>query len=566
MGGKGYMKIAIGADHGGYELKETLKAELKKKGIAFEDVGCYSQESVDYPDYARAVAVMVSEGIVDQGILICRTGIGMSMAANKFPRVRAALCLNPVMANAARSHNDANVLVFGSDLESPAAALAILDIWQKTVFAGEDRHQRRVDKIGSASGAAVEAASVAETDSEIYFAIKNEEERELKTLDLIASENYASRAVREAQGSVMTNKYAEGYPGKRYYNGCEFVDVAERLAIERAKTLFGAEHANVQPHCGSSANMAVYFSVLQPGDTILAMSLAHGGHLTHGHKINFSGRFFNFIPYGVNQKTEMIDYDEIANLALKHKPKMVVAGASAYSRTLDFKRLREIADSVGAMLMVDMAHIAGLIAAGVHPSPVPFADFVTTTTHKTLRGPRSGMVLCRSKYAADIDKQVFPGLQGGPLMHTIAAKAVCFKEAMAPEFGQYQKQVIQNARTLAAYLAKHALRIVSGGTDNHLMLVDLSASGITGKDASIALEKAGIIVNKNAIPFDVRPPAVTSGIRIGTPAITTRGMKEPEMEQLGAWIVEAIANQADEKILARIKTEVVATAVRFPVP
>jgi glycine hydroxymethyltransferase len=560
------MKIAMGADHGGFELKETLKAELKKRGIAVEDTGCYSRDAVDYPDYARAVAVMVSEGLVDQGILICRTGIGMSMAANKFPRVRAALCLTPVMANAARSHNNANVLVLGSDLGSPAAVVAILDAWLTGVFVGEDRHQRRVEKIGSACGAAVEAASVAETDSEIYQALKNEEDRELKTLDLIASENYTSRAVREAQGSVMTNKYAEGYPGKRYYNGCEYVDVAERLAIERAKSLFGADHANVQPHCGSSANMAVYFSVLKPGDSVLAMSLAHGGHLTHGHKINFSGRFFNFIPYGVSPKTEMIDYDEVAELALKHKPKLVVAGASAYSRILDFKRLREIADSVGAMLMVDMAHIAGLIAAGVHPSPVPFADFVTTTTHKTLRGPRSGMVLCRAQYAADVDKQVFPGLQGGPLMHTIAAKAVCFKEAMSPEFKQYQAQVVQNAKTLAAYLAKHSLRIVSGGTDNHLMLVDLTAMGITGKDASSALEKAGMIVNKNAIPFDVRPPAVTSGIRIGTPAVTTRGMKEAEMEQLGSWIVEAVTHQADDNILARIKAEVVATAVRYSVP
>jgi glycine hydroxymethyltransferase len=560
------MKIAIGADHGGYELKEILRTELRKHGVLVEDVGCYSQEAVDYPDYARAVAVMVSEGLVDQGILICRTGLGMSMAANKFPRVRAALCLTPAMAKAARSHNDANVLVFGSELESPEKAVAIWEAWRNAVFAGEGRHQRRVDMIGSASGAAVEAASVAETDNEVYAAIKNEEARELKTLDLIASENYTSRAVREAQGSVMTNKYAEGYPGKRYYNGCEFVDVVERLAIERAQALFGAEHVNVQPHCGSSANMAVYFSVLQPGDTILAMSLAHGGHLTHGHKINFSGRFFNFIPYGVNQKTERIDYDEVAALALKHKPKLVVAGASAYSRVLEFQRLRDIADSVGAMLMVDMAHIAGLIAAGVHPNPVPFADFVTTTTHKTLRGPRSGMVLCRAKYAAELDKQVFPGLQGGPLMHTIAAKAVCFKEAMSPEFKAYQEQVVLNARTLAAYLEKHSLRIVSGGTDNHLMLVDLTASGSTGKDASSALEKAGIIVNKNAIPFDVRPPAVTSGIRIGTPAVTTRGMKEPEMERLGGWIIEAITHQTDEPVLARIKAEVVATAVRFPVP
>lgn len=560
------MKIAIGSDHGGFELKDVLKQVLKQRGITVEDVGCYSPDAVDYPDYARTVASMVSEALVDQGILICRTGIGMSMAANKFPRVRAALCLTPAMATAARSHNDANVLVLGSDSDTPDAARAILDAWLTAKFAGEDRHQRRVDKIGSMGGAAVEVACIAETDPEIYNAIKHEEERELRTVDLIASENYTSRAVREAQGSVLTNKYAEGYPGKRYYNGCEFVDVAEQLAIDRAKALFGAEHANVQPHCGSSANMAVYFSVLKPGDTILAMSLAHGGHLTHGHKINFSGRFFNVVPYGVSQKTEVIDYDELANLAKESKPRMVVAGASAYPRVLDFKRLREIADSVGAMLMVDMAHIAGLIAAGEHPSPVPFADFVTTTTHKTLRGPRSGMVLCKSKYAAELDKTVFPGLQGGPLMHTIAAKAICFKEAMSPEFKAYQKQVKTNARALAAFLAKHGMRIVSGGTDNHLMLVDLTPIGTTGKDASTALEKAGIIVNKNAIPFDTRPPAVTSGVRIGTPAVTTRGMKEAEMEKLGACIVEAVKNQADEKVLAGIKAEVQAMAVKFPIP
>jgi glycine hydroxymethyltransferase len=558
--------MAIGADHGGFELKKALKKILEKAGIAVEDVGCMSAEAVDYPDFARMVAEMVSEGMVDQGLLICRTGIGMSMAANKFPRVRAALCLTPEMARTTRLHNDANVLVLGSDMVKVDLAESILRAWLKDSFSGEVRHQRRVDKIGTMGGAAMEAASVSAVDPEIYNAIKHEEERELHTLDLIASENYTSRAVREAQGSVMTNKYAEGYPGKRYYAGCEYVDVAEQLAIDRAKALFGAEHANVQPHCGSSANMAVYFSALQAGDTILAMSLAHGGHLTHGHKINFSGRFFKIVPYGVNPKTETIDYDELAALALQSKPKLVVAGASAYPRVLDFKRLRDIADSVGAMLMVDMAHIAGLIAAGVHPSPVPYADFVTTTTHKTLRGPRAGMVLCKAKYAQELDKQVFPGLQGGPLMHTIAAKAVCFKEAMSPAFRQYQEQVVKNARVLAAYLAANGMRIVSGGTDNHLMLVDLTPLGTTGKDASAALEKAGIIVNKNAIPFDTRPPAVTSGVRIGTPAVTTRGLKEAEMEKLGGWIVDAVKNQADEAALARIKAEVVAMAVRFPIP
>jgi len=560
------MKMAIGADHGGFKLKETLTVLLKRHGITVEDVGCFSCDAVDYPDYARTVAVMVSEGVVDQGLLICRTGIGMSMSANKFPLVRAALCLSPQMATAARTHNDANVLVLGGDLETPELASPILDAWLAATFAGEERHQRRVDKIGSMSGAAMELPAVAQTDPEIYNAIKHEEDRELRTIDLIASENYTSRAVREAQGSVLTNKYAEGYPGKRYYNGCEYVDVVEQLAIDRAKALFGAEHANVQPHCGSSANMAVYFAALQAGDTILAMSLAHGGHLTHGHKINFSGRFFKIVPYGVNSRTEMIDYDELAGLAKQNNPKLVVAGASAYPRILDFKRLREIADSVGALLMVDMAHIAGLIAAGIHPSPFPYADFVTTTTHKTLRGPRSGMVLCKAKYAQEIDKQVFPGLQGGPLMHTIAAKAICFKEALQPEFKEYQKQVVVNARVLAAYLSQHGMRMVSGGSDNHLMLVDLTPLGTTGKDASTALEKAGIIVNKNAIPFDTRPPAVTSGVRIGTPAVTTRGMKEAEMEKLGGWIVEAVKKQADEKALAGIKADVVAMAMKFPIP
>jgi glycine hydroxymethyltransferase len=560
------MKMAIGADHGGFELKEALKNLLKKRGIHVEDVGCYSRDAVDYPDFARTVAVMVSEGLADQGILICRMGIGMSMAANKYPRVRAGLCLTPEMAKAARSHNNANVLVLGGDLETAASAERILSGWLETPFVGETRHQRRVDKIGSLGGAAMEMAAVADTDPELYDALKHEEERELRTLDLIASENYASRAVREAQGSLLTNKYAEGYPGKRYYNGCEFADVAERLAIERAQELFGAEHANVQPHCGSSANMAVYFALLQPGDTILAMSLAHGGHLTHGHKVNFSGRFFNVVSYGVSRKTEMIDYDEVAALAARHRPKLIVAGASAYPRVLDFPRLRAIADAVGALLMADMAHIAGLVAAGCHPSPVPYSDVVTTTTHKTLRGPRSGMILCRAKHAQEIDKQVFPGLQGGPLMHTIAAKAVCFKEALEPEFKEYQRQVVRNAQVLAVHLAKAGMRIVSGGTDNHLMLVDLTPLGVTGKDASAALEKAGIIVNKNAIPFDARPPAVTSGVRIGTPAVTTRGLKEAEIETLGGWIVEAVRRHDNDAALARIKGEVVALAARFPIP
>jgi glycine hydroxymethyltransferase len=470
------------------------------------------------------------------------------------------------MGQAARVHNNANVLVLGSDISATGKVEEIVKAWLEAKFIGEERHQRRVDKMGTMGGAAVEMATVGLVDRETYEALRGEEDREMKTLDLIASENYASRAVREAQGSLMTNKYAEGYPGKRYYNGCEFVDVVERLAIDRAKALFGADHVNVQPHCGSSANMAVYFAMLKPGDTVLAMSLAHGGHLTHGHKVNFSGRLFNFVSYGVNQKTELIDYDEVEALAKQHNPKMLVAGASAYPRVLDFERLRRIADSVGAKLLVDMAHIAGLVAAGVHPNPVPYSDFVTTTTHKTLRGPRSGMILCRAAYAQDIDKQVFPGLQGGPLMHTIAAKAVCFKEAATPEFKKYQKQVVTNARLLAEYLSKHGMRIVSGGTENHLMLVDLTGIGSTGKDASTALEKAGIVVNKNAIPFDTKPPAVTSGIRIGTPAVTTRGLKDAEMTLLGQWIVDAVKHQGDEKRLEKTRCEVQALALRFPIP
>lgn len=408
--------------------------------------------------------------------------------------------------------------------------------------------------------------SIAGYDDELWQAIESESRRQEEHIELIASENYASRAVREAQGSVLTNKYAEGYPGKRYYNGCEFVDEAERLAIERARQLFGAEHANVQAHSGSGANMAVYFAMMQPGDTMLAMSLDHGGHLTHGHKVNFSGRFFNVIPYGVCPKTERIDYDAIERLAAEHKPKMVCAGASAYSRIIDFKRLRAIADAVGAYFLVDMAHISGLVAAGFHPSPVPLADFVTTTTHKTLRGPRGGLILCKEAFAKDIDKQIFPGIQGGPLMHAIAAKAVCFLEALQPSFKEYARQVVLNAQTLAAELEKAGLRIVSGGTDNHLMLADLTPLGVTGKDASTALDQARITVNKNAVPFDKQKPFVTSGIRLGTPAVTTRGMKEPEMKQIAAWIGEIVADPGNAKLQRRIQSEVLALTENFPVP
>ncbi len=560
------MKIAIGSDHGGFELKEFLRKKLEGRKVQVEDVGCHGMESVDYPDYACEVARRVSEGMVDQGLLICTTGIGMSIAANKFPRVRAALCVTPRMAKMARAHNNANVLVMGGALVTQDEAARILEEWLDGEFESGSRHERRVNKIRACAVSAADPVMIYQSDPEVYSSLRNETRRQRENLELIASENYVSRAVREAQGSVMTNKYAEGYPGKRWYNGCEYVDEAERLAIDRAKELFGAEHANVQPHCGSSANMAVYFSMLQPGDTILAMSLAHGGHLTHGHKVNFSGRFFNVVSYGVDKETERISYDEVQELATKNKPKLICAGASAYSRIIDFKRLRTIADSVGALLMVDMAHIAGLVAAGCHPNPVPHCDFVTTTTHKTLRGPRGGMVLCRERFAQDIDKQVFPGIQGGPLMHVIAAKAVCFYEALQPAFKEYAQQIIRNAQALSDELAKGGLRIVSGGTDNHLMLVDLTGINVTGKDAATALDKAHITVNKNAIPFDTKSPFVTSGIRVGSPAVTTRGMKEAEMVLIAKFMREALSDPDSEKALSGVREKVEALTSRYPVP
>lgn len=405
---------------------------------------------------------------------------------------------------------------------------------------------------------------LAEADPEIARAIENETERQARTLELIASENFVSEAVLEAMGSVMTNKYAEGLPGKRYYGGCEFVDVAETLAIERAKKLFQAEHVNVQAHSGSQANQSVYMTVLKPGETILGMSLAHGGHLTHGHPLNLSGKMYKIVSYGVRKDTETIDYDEVEKLALEHKPKLILAGASAYPRTLDFARFASIARKSGAVFMVDMAHIAGLVAAGLHPSPIPHADFVTTTTHKTLRGPRGGMVFCKAQYAKDLDKTTFPGIQGGPLMHIIAAKAVCFLEALEPEFKEYQAQILANARTISETLASEGFRIVSGGTDTHLMLVDVFSRQVTGKQAQESLERAGITVNKNAIPFDVNPPMTASGIRVGTPAVTTRGMKEPEMRRIGGWIAEALKNLGDSARLDRIRKEVYQLTDQFP--
>ena len=558
------MNIAMGADHGGFELKAKLAELLQSKGIEVTNMGTDTAESCDYPDYAAAVAGAVSQGTADQGILICNTGIGMSITANKFTDVRAAVCCTAEMAKLTRIHNSSNVLCIGAANTDEATVFEIVEAWLANQPEAGGRHERRVNKMKACGQSNSDAVAVREADPAIYKIIRDEDIRQKNNIELIASENIVSQAVREVQGSRLTNKYAEGYPSKRWYNGCECVDEAEQLAIDRAKEIFGAEHANVQPHSGSGANMAAYFSVLEPGDTILAMSLAEGGHLTHGHPMNFSGRFFNIVPDGVNTEDEQIDYDEVARLAEETKPRMLVAGASAYSRLIDFARLKKIADSVGAYFMVDMAHIAGLVAAGCHPSPIPYADFVTTTTHKTLRGPRGGMVLCKEKFAADLDRQVFPGIQGGPLMHAIAAKAVAFGEALTPEFKTYQQQVVKNGKALADALQSHGFRLVAGGTDNHLLLVDVGACGTTGKEMANALDKASITANKNGIPFDKKSPFVTSGVRLGTPAVTTRGMKEADMVSIANFIKDVLDNIDNDEKLAEIREQVIALANRFP--
>jgi glycine hydroxymethyltransferase len=560
-------RIALAADHGGVEMKEALKDWLAQHGYAYSDFGTHSTEAVDYPDYAFLVAREVVSGNFDRGVLICKSGIGMSIAANRIVGARAAMVANEHWARLSREHNDANILVLSALEEGMTneRAAAILEVWLTTKFEG-GRHQRRVTKMDHPPLIAKKTSALAQTDPATFDAVQREKQRQQENIELIASENFVSPAILEAAGTVLTNKYAEGYPGKRYYGGCEYVDIAEQLAIDRAKQLFGAEHANVQPHSGSQANMAVYFATIQHGATILTMELAHGGHLTHGSPRNFSGKFYKVVHYGVRQDTERIDYDQLQKLALECRPKMITAGASAYPRVIDFARMREIADSVGAILFVDMAHIAGLVAAGVHPSPVPYADFVTTTTHKTLRGPRSGLILCKSKYAKDIDSWVLPGIQGGPLMHIIAAKAVCFLEAMKPEFKDYQRQIVKNAQALATALANRGFRIVSGGTDNHLMLVDLRPKKITGKIAQESLDKAGITTNKNLIPFDPEKPLVTSGIRLGTPAVTTRGMKEPEMEQIAALITEVLEKPDDAGTQRSVKERVRALTAKFPLP
>lgn len=555
--------VALGADHGGYELKELIKQHLQKQGVAVTDFGAGSKDSSDYPDYAQAVARSVTEHQHDYGILVCTSGVGMSIAANKVPGARAALVWDAEMAAMARRHNDANVLCLGGKGTQPEEATKIVDAFVATSFEG-GRHERRVGKLESAG--AMFDLRLRNVDPAIASAIEEERQRQQDNIELIASENFTSMAVMEAQGSVLTNKYAEGYPKKRWYGGCENVDTVEQLAIDRAKKLFGAEHANVQPHSGSSANMAVYFAFLKPGDRMLTMDLSHGGHLTHGNKANFSGRFFEIVHYGVRKEDEQIDYDQLARMAREHKPKMITVGASAYSRIIDFQRMGEIAREVGAYLLADIAHIAGLIATGLHPSPIGHADFVTTTTHKTLRGPRGGLILCPEKYAKEIDSQAFPGIQGGPLMHVIAAKAVCLQEAMQPEFKTYQQQVVKNAKALADGMKQNGYRLVSGGTDNHLMMVDVGARGVTGKDCQIALDTAGITVNKNTIPFETRSPFQASGVRLGTPAVTTRGMKEPEMAAIADMISEVLLDIKNVDAAHSVRQRVLELTARFPLP
>ncbi len=553
--------ILIASDHAGFDLKEGIKKELEVLAVPHLDLGTNCGTGpVDYPEIGVRVAEKIESGEYERGIIVCGTGIGISIAANRYRHVRAALCTTAEMASLARRHNDANVLALGGRMTSLEAAREIVNAFLRTDFEG-GRHKRRVDMLSQTK---VEN-DLRTTDPEIYESIRQEEARQNDTLEMIASENFTSRAVMQAMGSVMTNKYAEGYPRKRYYGGCVYVDRAEELAIERAKKLFNAQYANVQPHSGSQANMAVYYALLNPGDTVMGLDLAHGGHLTHGSKVNFSGRFFNVVSYKVNEKTQVLDYDELRALAREHKPKMIIAGGSAYPRTLDFGKFREICNEVGARLMVDMAHIAGLIAAGLHPSPMAHAHAVTTTTHKTLRGPRGGMILANEEEMGKaFNKNIFPGIQGGPLMHVIAAKAVAFKEALEPSFRSYQKQVIKNAQALAEGLLSEGFNLVSGGTDTHLMLVDLRSKNITGKDAEHALELAGITVNKNTIPFDPQKPMVTSGIRIGTPALTTRGMREEEMRKIANLIGEALSHAGDENEAARIRGQVGELCKQFP--
>jgi len=560
------MKISIASDHGGVDLKAALVEFLSGEGVQVEDAGPATRESCDYPDYAIKVAMAVAKGTSDFGVLICRSGIGMSMVANRFHGVRAAVCATVDGAVTTRQHNGANVLCLGADLISCDYAKEVLKAFISTPMDMSERHARRREKLERAQRLS-DVSLLARADPEVFATIEAHTVQEDTEINLIASENFSSRACREAAGSVLMNKYAEGYPGRRWYSGCGPVDAAEEMAIARAKELFGAEHANVQPHGGSAANMAVYFAVLNPGDTIMSMALDQGGHLSHGSPVNFSGKIYNIVSYTVDPKTEMLDYDALERQALEVKPKLLLVGASAYPRTIDFARVRKICDKAGCLMMVDMAHIAGLVAGGAHPSPVPYADFVTTTTHKTLGGPRGGMVLCKEKYAKAIDSSVFPGMQGGPLENIIAAKAVCFREWLNGDKAGYASQVVKNCQVLCKTVRDRGYRIVSGGTDNHLFLIDVKATkGITGKDAAAALDAAGIVANKNTIPYDTESPFKTSGVRVGTASVTTRGMREAEMIKIGTWIADVLDDITNQVVQERVKREARELALRFPAP
>ncbi len=562
-------RIFIASDHAGFLLKESIKSDFENLDLI--DLGTFSEESVDYPDYAAALAGALFEEGEGFGILICGSGIGISIAANRFAHIRAALCREVSDAEVARKHNNANVLVLGGRVTNFKQAGDIVSTFINTKFEG-GRHQNRINKLeGNMYVSKTSKNNLATLDPEISASIQAELKRQQSTIELIASENIVSGAVLEAQGSVMTNKYAEGYIRKRYYGGCEYVDVAEELAIERIKKLFNVGFANVQPHSGSQANQAVFLALLSPGDTFLGMSLNSGGHLTHGSKVNMSGKWFNAIGYDVDPVTGLIDMQEVEKLAVQHKPKLIIAGGSAYPRTIDFAAFRAIADKVGAYLMVDMAHFAGLVAGGVFPSPFPHAHVATSTTHKTLRGPRGGLILTNDEeLAKKIDSAIFPGLQGGPLMHVIAAKAVAFGEALRPEFKLYARQVIENAKAFSEVLHKRGYTIFTGGTDCHLLLVDLRPQKLTGKAAEKSLEHAGLTCNKNAIPFDTEKPFITSGIRLGTPAGTSRGFGVREFEIVGnlvADVLDALAKNPENNSVAEQKAaiEVGNLCKQFPI-
>jgi glycine hydroxymethyltransferase len=553
----------MASDHRGAALKEGLRKALEREGWEIEDYGTHGSESVDYPEFAAQAARAVSEGSVARGIVICGSGLGVTYTANRFAGVRAALVHDEEAAEMARRHNDANVLALSGDRLDADGAWPIVQTWLTTPFEA-GRHQRRVHMIDSLTASGGDRGVLAREDPDVARCLRAEARRQALNLELIASENFVSEAILEATGSVLTNKYAEGYPGRRYYGGCEVVDEVEQLAIDRARELFGAEHANVQPHSGSQANEAVYRAVIDLGDTVLAMNLDHGGHLTHGSPVNFSGKLYRIVPYGVDRESEQIDMDEVRRLALEHRPKLIQCGTTAYSRVLDFDAFRSIADEVGAVLFADIAHIAGLVATGLHPSPVGRAHIVTTTSHKTLRGPRGGLILCDADYAKRVDSAVFPGGQGGPLMHVIAAKAVALREALDPAFRDYCAQVLANARSLAAGLAEEGHKIVSGGTDTHLFLLSLVDRDTTGKAAQLSLERAGITTNKNMVPFDPRKPAVTSGVRIGTPAVTTRGMREAEMREIARLIARVLQRPGDVDELSVVRDDVESMCRRFP--